>query len=90
MGIASVARSRPPLYPKGRSIVQRQHSNSKYRRTITNFQMPLHYPRYTLPDYQTMPEWQLDRLLQQYGLPISQNAQEKRKLAIGTFLWPKW
>ncbi|KAJ0113801.1 hypothetical protein Patl1_00561 [Pistacia atlantica] len=37
-----------------------------------------------------MPEWQLDRLLQQYGLPISQNVQEKRKLAIGTFLWPKW
>ncbi|RWR94792.1 hypothetical protein CKAN_02410300 [Cinnamomum micranthum f. kanehirae] len=33
------------------------------------FQMPLHYPRYTKADYETMPEWKLDCLLKEYGLP---------------------
>ncbi|MCO5552467.1 hypothetical protein L7F22_005979 [Adiantum nelumboides] len=51
------------------------------------FQMPLHYPRYTRSDYQAMEEWRLDRLLEEYGLPIPPTLDAKRELAIGTFLW---
>ncbi|XP_028794740.1 uncharacterized protein LOC114750337 [Neltuma alba] len=52
------------------------------------FQMPLHYPKYTKADYETMPEWRLDSLLQQYGLPLSGDLHQKRLFAIGAFLWP--
>ncbi|KAJ7945013.1 Cytoplasmic tRNA 2-thiolation protein 1 [Quillaja saponaria] len=52
------------------------------------FQMPLHYPRFKKRDYETMPEWQLDRLLNEYGLPISGDVNQKRKFAMGAFLWP--
>ena len=52
------------------------------------FQMPVHYPRYKRADYETMPEWKLDRLLAQYGLPIFGNLEEKRNFAMGAFLWP--
>ncbi|KAF6172993.1 hypothetical protein GIB67_006369 [Kingdonia uniflora] len=52
-----------------------------------SFQMPLHYPRYTKSDYETMPEWKLDRLLGQYGLPLVGDVEEKRNFAVGTFLW---
>ncbi|RDX95583.1 hypothetical protein CR513_21871, partial [Mucuna pruriens] len=48
------------------------------------FQMPLHYPRYTLFDYQTMAEWRLDCLLKEYGLPIFGDLQQKRNFAIET------
>uniref|UniRef100_A0A0E0BZ55 DUF7722 domain-containing protein n=1 Tax=Oryza meridionalis TaxID=40149 RepID=A0A0E0BZ55_9ORYZ len=51
------------------------------------FQMPLHYPRYRKEDYERMPEWQLDRLLSEYGLPVDGNLQHKRAFAIGAFLW---
>ncbi|KAF3778415.1 hypothetical protein EJ110_NYTH43508 [Nymphaea thermarum] len=53
-----------------------------------HFQMPLHYPRFTRADYETMPEWKLDCLLAEYGLPISGDAAYKRKFAIGAFIWP--
>lgn len=52
------------------------------------FQMPLHYPRYTKEDYEAMPEWQLDRLLTQYGLPALGDLPGKREFAMGTFIWP--
>ncbi|KAJ9188256.1 hypothetical protein P3X46_003628 [Hevea brasiliensis] len=52
------------------------------------FQMPLHYPRYTHAEYDTMPEWKLDCLLKEYGLPITGNVEYKRKFAMGAFLWP--
>ncbi|KAB1219563.1 hypothetical protein CJ030_MR3G012359 [Morella rubra] len=52
------------------------------------FQMPLHYPRYTKADYETMPEWKLDCLLNQYGLPVTGDVESKRKFAMGAFLWP--
>ncbi|WCJ19672.1 hypothetical protein M5689_001955 [Euphorbia peplus] len=52
------------------------------------FQMPLHYPRFTKKDYQTMPEWQLDRLLAEYGLPKDGDLSSKREFAMGAFLWP--
>lgn len=52
-----------------------------------HFQMPLHYPRYSKEDYEAMPEWQLDRLLSEYGLPVTGTIQHKRNYAIGAFLW---
>ncbi|KAK8549439.1 hypothetical protein V6N13_027192 [Hibiscus sabdariffa] len=51
------------------------------------FQMPLHYPRYTMQDYLDMPEWKLDRLLSEYGLSATGDLDYKRKFAIGAFLW---
>nr|XP_009763315.1 PREDICTED: uncharacterized protein LOC104215251 [Nicotiana sylvestris] len=54
----------------------------------SNFQMPLHYPRYKKSDYDTMPEWKLDFLLKQYGLPVIGDVDNKRKFAMGAFLWP--
>ncbi|PIA49097.1 hypothetical protein AQUCO_01300150v1 [Aquilegia coerulea] len=52
------------------------------------FKMPLHYPRYKKEDYETMPEWQLDCLLKQYGLPVMGDVADKRSFAMGAFLWP--
>ncbi|CAL4952436.1 unnamed protein product [Urochloa decumbens] len=51
------------------------------------FQMPLHYPRYSREDYEAMPEWQLNRLLSEYGLPATGTLQQKRNFAMGAFLW---
>lgn len=53
-----------------------------------NFQMPLNYPRYTKSDYETMPEWKLDCLFLEYGLPITGDLAQKRSFAMGAFLWP--
>ncbi|KAL5991752.1 hypothetical protein ACLOJK_012663 [Asimina triloba] len=53
------------------------------------FQMPLHYPRYKEEDYQEMPEWKLERLLAQYGLPTTGDLPWKREFAMGAFLWPE-
>ncbi|CAA0816610.1 Unknown protein [Striga hermonthica] len=51
------------------------------------FQMPLHYPRYTRVEYESMPEWKLDCLLAQYGLHVGGDVEHKRKFAMGAFLW---
>ncbi|KNA06535.1 hypothetical protein SOVF_180160 [Spinacia oleracea] len=56
-------------------------NSSKY------FQMPLHYPRYKKDDYEKMVEWKLDCLLASYGLPITGTLEQKRKYAMGAFLW---
>lgn len=63
---------------------------AKARQASNNggFQMPLHYPKFSQSDYERMPEWQLDRLLTEYGLPVIGNAGQKRKFAMGAFLWP--
>ncbi|KAF5175188.1 Cytoplasmic trna 2-thiolation protein [Thalictrum thalictroides] len=55
---------------------------------FVSFEMPLHYPRYKKEDYETMPEWQLDCLLKQYGLPVMGDVADKRNFAMGAFLWP--
>lgn len=60
----------------------------KNNSAVSYFQMPLHYPRYTMKDYQDMPEWKLDQLLAQYGLPTHGDLAYKRDFAIGAFLWP--
>ncbi|TMW95957.1 hypothetical protein EJD97_008155 [Solanum chilense] len=52
------------------------------------FQMPLHYPRYTKHDYEKMEEWKIDALLREYGLNFQGSVDEKRRFAIGAFLWP--
>ncbi|XP_015879134.3 uncharacterized protein LOC107415338 [Ziziphus jujuba] len=53
------------------------------------FQMPLHYPRYTKADYEKMEEWKVDMLLKQYGIAnIQGSLDEKRAFAMGAFLWP--
>ncbi|PIN23625.1 hypothetical protein CDL12_03656 [Handroanthus impetiginosus] len=70
------------------------HQNHTTAATLNNsskgcdFKMPLHYPRYKKSDYENMPEWQLDRLLGEYGLPIAGDIHQKRKFAMGAFLWP--
>ncbi|KAH7444038.1 hypothetical protein KP509_02G061600 [Ceratopteris richardii] len=53
----------------------------------SDFQMPLHYPRFSSADYYDMEEWRLERLLEEYGLNIPSTLEAKRDLAIGTFLW---
>merc|ERR1711915_1114083 len=52
------------------------------------FQLPVHYPRYSKADYESMPKWQLDNLFHEYGLPIRGDLAFKRSYAMGTFLWP--
>merc|ERR1711915_102508 len=52
------------------------------------FQIPVHYPRYSKANYESMPEWQLDNLFREYGLPIRGDLAYKRNYAIGAFLWP--
>ncbi|KAJ4975844.1 hypothetical protein NE237_000950 [Protea cynaroides] len=54
----------------------------------TEFQMPLHYPRYKKADYDNMEEWKIDMLLTEYGLCFQGTLEEKRSFAIGAFLWP--
>ncbi|KAK6935490.1 hypothetical protein RJ641_035645 [Dillenia turbinata] len=71
--------SMPGLRPNG-------NSGSKSEKNCC-FQMPLHYPRYK-KDYETMPEWQLDCLLKEYGLPVMGDLNDKRKFAMGAFLRP--
>ncbi|KAE8696880.1 Gamma-tubulin isoform 1 [Hibiscus syriacus] len=53
-----------------------------------HFQMPLHYPKYTKAEYEAMPEWKLDCLLKDYGLSVSGDVEQKRRFAMGAFLWP--
>ncbi|KAJ4833256.1 hypothetical protein Tsubulata_005090, partial [Turnera subulata] len=55
----------------------------------SEFQMPLHYPKYTKKEYEAMPEWKLYNLLVEYGLPTTGGLAEKREAAMGTFLWVK-
>ncbi|KAI3858154.1 hypothetical protein MKX03_022473 [Papaver bracteatum] len=62
--------------------------NKKNADLSNYFQMPLHYPRYNRKDYEDMPEWKLDRLLMEYGLPAMGDLAYKREYAMGAFLWP--
>ncbi|RCV21789.1 hypothetical protein SEVIR_4G133800v4 [Setaria viridis] len=55
---------------------------------VCGFRMPLHYPRYKKADYEAMPEWRVDCLLREYGLPADGDLDSKRRFAMGAFLWP--
>ncbi|KAH7538160.1 hypothetical protein FEM48_Zijuj03G0169500 [Ziziphus jujuba var. spinosa] len=48
------------------------------REEIGYFKMPLHYPKYSKADYETMPEWKIDHLLSEYGLPVVGSVEHKR------------
>lgn len=63
-------------------------NSSKNSSNCCSFQMPLQYPRYKKSDYETMPEWKPDCLLNEYGLPFMGDVTQKRKFAMGAFLWP--
>ncbi|THU52898.1 hypothetical protein C4D60_Mb10t08760 [Musa balbisiana] len=52
------------------------------------FQMPVRYPTYTQADYEAMPEWKLNCILREYGLPVTGDIDDKRRYAMGAFLWP--
>ncbi|KAL3645727.1 hypothetical protein CASFOL_010907 [Castilleja foliolosa] len=67
----------------------RPNGHHKKQVSAPEFQMPLHYPRYKKPDYEKMPEWQIDSLLREYGLPVAGDAHQKRRFAMGAFLWPE-
>ncbi|XP_052143588.1 uncharacterized protein LOC127763053 [Oryza glaberrima] len=54
----------------------------------SSFRMPLHYPRYKKAEYEAMPEWRVDCLLREYGLPVDGDLDAKRRFAMGAFLWP--
>ncbi|KAG6385634.1 hypothetical protein SASPL_154470 [Salvia splendens] len=58
------------------------------KRANYGFEMPLHYPRYKRSDYEKMDEERLDLLLRQYGLNFGGDLEEKRRFAMGAFLWP--
>ncbi|KAL3508383.1 hypothetical protein ACH5RR_027784 [Cinchona calisaya] len=73
-------------FPDGmeNSLVKDCHQENE----LSTFQMPLHYPRYKKEDYQKMEEWKVDLLLKEYGLNFGGSLEEKRKFAMGAFLWP--
>ncbi|KAF4351382.1 hypothetical protein G4B88_028221 [Cannabis sativa] len=87
------------MFEKKNIVKEKEYNNLYYKmgslkkdasNGISYFQMPLHYPRYTKKDYQDMPEWKLDRLLTEYGLPTHGDLAYKRDFAIGAFLWPSF
>ncbi|OMO85183.1 hypothetical protein COLO4_21726 [Corchorus olitorius] len=75
-------------YPNSYANGNHHHFQAKRNEKCCSFQMPLHYPRYKKSDYENMPEWQLDCLLNEYGLPVIGDVDQKRKFAMGAFLWP--
>ncbi|KAI3444449.1 hypothetical protein Pfo_001114 [Paulownia fortunei] len=84
-GMESIAR--PPPTNLGGGAAARGGANGQVARERCGFQMPLHYPRYTRAEYEAMPEWKLDCLLAEYGLHVSGDVNQKRKFAMGAFLW---
>ncbi|KAH7530039.1 hypothetical protein JRO89_XSUnG0026800 [Xanthoceras sorbifolium] len=70
------------------AILKNNSSSTKVMSDPSGFQMPLHYPRYSKADYETMEEWKIDMLLGEYGLRFDGSPDEKRAYAMGTFLWP--
>ncbi|KAG5626622.1 hypothetical protein H5410_011840 [Solanum commersonii] len=83
-GMESMARPTPPEVGGDGGGINSQHGGE---RCGYGFHMPLHYPRYTRAEYETMPEWKVDCLLTQYGLPSNGDVNQKRKFAMGAFLW---
>uniref|UniRef100_A0A0E0JY45 DUF7722 domain-containing protein n=1 Tax=Oryza punctata TaxID=4537 RepID=A0A0E0JY45_ORYPU len=67
---------------------QQQHRGGGGGCGGSSFRMPLHYPRYKKADYEAMPEWRVDCLLREYGLPVDGDLDAKRRFAMGAFLWP--
>jgi hypothetical protein len=57
----------------GAAVGGQQQQQQKMERGVfsCSFRMPLHYPRYKKADYEAMPEWRVDCLLREYGLPVA-------------------
>uniref|UniRef100_A0A0D9WQS6 DUF7722 domain-containing protein n=1 Tax=Leersia perrieri TaxID=77586 RepID=A0A0D9WQS6_9ORYZ len=74
----------------GPAVVAKMGGGEERKETaVVGFQMPLHYPRYKKADYEAMPEWRVDCLLREYGLPpVDGGVDDKRRFAMGAFLWP--
>ena len=70
------------------AVADQQQSAGQKNCGSCAFQMPLHYPRYKKEDYEAMPEWRVDCLLREYGLPADGDLDSKRRFAMGAFLWP--
>jgi hypothetical protein len=68
--------------------VQKQQQAEPAGMYSCSFRVPLHYPRYKKADYEAMPEWRVDCLLREYGLPVAGDVDDKRRFAMGAFLWP--
>ncbi|KMZ63941.1 hypothetical protein ZOSMA_38G00490 [Zostera marina] len=84
-GTARVANERKQ--ERGAAVLL-QKRDGEEKGESTEFQMPLHYPRFNRRDYENMPEWKVDNLLKEYGLPTTGDLACKRELAMGAFLWP--
>ncbi|PAN05580.1 hypothetical protein GQ55_1G151600 [Panicum hallii var. hallii] len=81
--------------PNGTAGARDQHQQQAERKECgafgggsDGFRMPLHYPRYKKVDYEAMPEWRVDCLLREYGLPADGDLDSKRRFAMGAFHWP--
>lgn len=85
--LSSSASSSLSSSPMQRSPRLAYSSSFKKPEVPSVFQMPLHYPKYSKADYDSMPEWKLDRLLEEYGLPVMGSLRDKKQYAIGVFLW---
>ena len=79
---------KPAAAGGGHHEQEQQQSSSSCGGGSSSFRMPLHYPRYKKADYEAMPEWRVDCLLREYGLPVAGDLREKREFAMGAFLWP--
>ncbi|KAH6801875.1 hypothetical protein C2S51_033321 [Perilla frutescens var. frutescens] len=78
----------PACQVDGRLLSEYGRAGNQVATPAYEFRMPLHYPRYSKSDYENMPEWKLDRLLSEYGLPVIGDVHHKRNFAMGAFLWP--
>lgn len=88
-GDHQVIKSSNKVSPNHKSTSNRVSITAEKNQCCDQFQMPLHYPRYTKADYEKMEEWKVDLLLNQYGITnINGTLDEKRAFAMGTFLWP--
>ncbi|XP_051198591.1 uncharacterized protein [Lolium perenne] len=74
----------------GAAAVGGQHQQKKMECGVfsCSFRMPLHYPRYKKADYEAMLDWRVDCLLREYGLPVAGDVNDRRRFAMGAFLWP--
>ncbi|KAL8494975.1 hypothetical protein ACS0TY_019226 [Phlomoides rotata] len=87
-GMESIAMPPPTnLVGGGGGAASSHGANGLVAREGCGFQMPLHYPRYTRAEYESMPEWKLDCLLAEYGLHVNGDVNHKREFAMGAFLW---
>ncbi|XP_057539461.1 uncharacterized protein LOC130817646 [Amaranthus tricolor] len=80
----------PHLITHNANHLNTQKPKVENDKRMEDFRVPLHYPRYRKEDYAQMEEWMLDNLLRQYGLDVhvKGSLDEKRKYAMGAFLWP--